>query len=437
MSQVYLIPYLWFDKEAVAAAKFYTDIFPNSAYISKLTIKDTPSGDCDEVTFSIDGQIFNALNGGPWFKKNPSVSFILNFDSKRFNDAESELKRIWRALKEEGKIMMPLEKYDFSPLFGWVEDKFGVSWQLILSSDDGEERPFVTPSLMFCEEAFGQAEQARNTYLETFTDSQAGLLVRYERPQMEKEKNKLMYSDLRLANLWIAMNDSGWDHGFTFNEGISFLILCQSQEDVDYYFTKLSSSPDSEQCGWCKDRFGLSWQVVPNAFGELMERGNYEQTQAMLKMKKINQDELVRIYYENKKGRSTVRIRTQASIDKVWTYWTDPDHIKNWYFASDDWYVTHVNNQVQVDGQILIGMSAKDGSMDFDFKGRYTKVIEHQTLIIELEDNRKVIVEFENKGDGVEVSETFDHDEGAPGDIQEQGWQAILNQFKKYVEANQ
>ena len=109
-----------------------------------------------------------------------------------------------------------------------------------------------------------------------------------------------MFTDFMLAGQWFAAMDSAREHKFKFNEAISFMVNCDTQEEIDYYWEKLSAVTEAEQCGWLKDKFGLSWQIVPTELGEMMRNGTPEQiarvTQAFLKMKKFDLAELRKAY---------------------------------------------------------------------------------------------------------------------------------------------
>ena len=159
-----IIPHLWFDKEAVEATTFYTSIFPNSSVKNVNKIKDTLSGDCDIVTFNILGLDMMAISAGPYFKPSSAISFMINFDPSTDTDARGNLDRIWNQLIVGGKIMMPLDKYPFSEHYGWVEDRYGYSWQLILTNPNGEPRPSIMPSLLFVKDNFGKAKEATDYY---------------------------------------------------------------------------------------------------------------------------------------------------------------------------------------------------------------------------------------------------------------------------------
>src|SRR5690606_37426130 len=129
--------HLWFDTQAKAAAEFYADAFSaigkNAQVTNVTTLHDTPSGDCDVVSFAIDGYGFMAISAGPLFKINPSISFMLNFDPAQDEQARAHLDALWKQLSDGGTALMPLQEYPFSKRYGWIQDKFGVSWQLILT----------------------------------------------------------------------------------------------------------------------------------------------------------------------------------------------------------------------------------------------------------------------------------------------------------------
>lgn len=295
-----IVPNLWFDTQAKEAAEFYCAAFPNSKILSSIVMHDTPSGDCDLLTFNLNGHDFMAISAGPYFKINPSISFILNFDPSQDEQAEQSLKALWEKLFDGGSVLMPLQEYPFSKLYGWVQDKFGVSWQLMLTNPEGEPRPFITPSLMFAGDATNKAQEAMQFYLSVFRNAKSGTVAPYQEDTGPAKKGSLMFADFTLEDQWLAVMDSGVDQSFVFNEAISLIINCDSQEEVDYYWEGLSAVPESEQCGWLKDKFGVSWQVSPTALNDMMNEGTPDQvakvTQSLLKMKKINLAELEAAY---------------------------------------------------------------------------------------------------------------------------------------------
>jgi predicted 3-demethylubiquinone-9 3-methyltransferase (glyoxalase superfamily) len=298
-----ITPHLWFDKEAREAAEFYCSIFANSKITNITTLHNTPSGDCDVVSFVLAGQPFMAISAGPLFKFNPSVSFILNFDPVRDKDARKNLDEAWAKLSERGTVRIPLDKYPFSERYGWIQDKYGLSWQLILSNPEGEQRPFIIPSLLFAGSVCGKAEEAIKFYQSVFKNSRRGRTALYPKEMEPEKEGTIMFADFAIENQWFAAMDSAREHNFSFNEAISLIIRCATQEEIDSYWKKLSSDPKAEQCGWCKDKFGISWQVQPTLLNEIMNNGTSEQidrvTQAFLPMKKFDVAAL-KMAYEGK-----------------------------------------------------------------------------------------------------------------------------------------
>jgi predicted 3-demethylubiquinone-9 3-methyltransferase (glyoxalase superfamily) len=292
--------HLWFDKEAREAAAFYTSLFPDSRVQYITTLHDTPSGDCDVVAFELAGMSFMAISAGPLFKPNPSISFFLNFDPAADDKARENLDSLWRKLSDGGKVLMPLQEYPFSKRYGWIEDRYGLSWQLILSDPDGDERPFIVPSLLFVGPVCGKAEEATDFYLSVFKQSKRGLMARYPEGMEPDQEGTVMYTDFMIENQWFAAMDSAQEHAFNFNEAISLVINCESQDEVDYYWEQLSAVPEAEQCGWLKDKYGVSWQVVPRLLDEMMRNGTRAQidrlTQAFLAMKKFDIEKLREAY---------------------------------------------------------------------------------------------------------------------------------------------
>lgn len=295
-----IVPHLWYDKEAKEAATFYCAVFPNSQITNVTTLHDTPSGDCDIVSFELNGQPFMSISAGPLFKFNPSVSFFVNFDPSKDQNARKNLDAMWEKLSQGGTALMPLDKYPFSERYGWIQDKYGLSWQLILSNPEGEERPFIVPSLMFVGAVCGKAEEATNFYLSVFKNTKRGMIARYPKGMEPDKEGTIMFTDFMIENQWFAAMDSAREHNFVFNEAISLMVFCDSQKEIDYYWEKLSAVPNAEQCGWLRDKYGLSWQITATVLHEMMQKGTKQQiarvTQAFLPMKKFDLAELQKAY---------------------------------------------------------------------------------------------------------------------------------------------
>lgn len=130
----------------------------------------------------------------------------------------------------------------------------------------------------------------------------------------------------------------------------------------------------------------------------------------------------------------TVSALIASSIDLVWHQWTSPEHITQWNFASDDWYAPSAINDLQVGGKFSFGMAAKDGSFSFDLEGEYLDIVIHHKITYQLADGRMVWITFESTDEGVLLTETFEPEQENSHELQQAGWQAILNNFKKYVE---
>lgn len=284
-----IIPHLWFNKEAKEAALFYISLFDGSKLINVSVIENTPSGDCDLVSFELAGQEFNAISAGPYFRFNPSISLMVACYS------EEEVNTKWNILINDGIEMMPLGEYPFSKRYGWLQDKYGLSWQLMLVGKEQSSQK-ITANLLFSNEVCGKAEEAVKFYTDVFENSETGLISRYNEGDAPSKKARINYAAFKLCKTGFSAMDNGMDVDYSFNEAFSFIVNCKDQKEIDYYWDKLSAVPEAEQCGWLRDKFGVSWQIVPDAMNEIMSRGSREEinrvTEAFLKMKKFNLEAL-------------------------------------------------------------------------------------------------------------------------------------------------
>lgn len=280
----HITPHLWFDKEAKEAAELYVSLFPNSKVTNAVTLKDTPSGDSDSVSFELAGQRFMAISAGPYFKLNPSISLFVVFDS------EAEIDAVWNKLIDGGKALMEYNTYSWAKKYGWLQDKYGLSWQLSLSEHHQMEKK-ITPLLMFTQDKAGKTKEAIEFYTGIFPNSNTEMLVPYEKGEGDTE-GFIKHARFTLNSENLLAMDSSASHDFTFNEAFSLIVNCETQEEIDFYWEKLSAVSESEQCGWLKDKYGMSWQIVPTAMWEMMASGDQERitrvTQAFLKMKKLD-----------------------------------------------------------------------------------------------------------------------------------------------------
>ena len=288
-----ITPHLWFDKEAVEAAELYSATFPDSKVTDVSTIHDTPSGDCDIVSFELFGQPFMAISAGPVFRFTPAISFLVRCSTP------DQVDDFWSKLSQGGSPLMPLDSYPFSDRYGWTTDRYGLSWQ-VMHDATGEIDQAIVPTLMFAGDVCGKAEEAVNHYASVFPKSKIDHVDRYGEGEEPDRPGTIRHIGFELDGQQFAAMDSARVDDVGFNEAISFMVGCDTQEEIDYYWDGLSAVPEAEQCGWLKDRFGVSWQVTATALGELMGRGTEEQiarvTQAFLKMKKFDLAELRRAY---------------------------------------------------------------------------------------------------------------------------------------------
>ena len=261
------------------AAQFYADVFREGSIV-----EEVPGY---AATVSIHGFQLSLINGGDQDAPNPSISCILNFDPLLFGgeaQARTYLDELYERLSTGG-VLMELGEYPFSPRYAWVRDRFGMTWQLMLTDPAGEPRPFILPSFMFGGTNHANAEEATEAWIALFDDARRGALRRHEEGG-PMEAGTIMFTDFTLRGTWMAAMDSGAFHDFTFTPGVSMIVSCRDQAEIDRYWAGLSAVPEAERCGWCVDRWGVSWQVVPHNIAELM--ANATTREKLLRMGKIN-----------------------------------------------------------------------------------------------------------------------------------------------------
>ena len=287
-----IAPCLWFDNQGEEAANFYVSVFRNSkigtiAHYGKegFEIHGQPEGKVMTVEFEIEGQPFVALNGGPHFRFTPAVSFLVGCNTKEEVDA------LWEELSQGGMALMELGEYPFSERYGWTQDRYGLSWQVMFMGDRKIKQK-ITPTLMFVGSQYGSAEEAITFYTSVFHDAKAGDILRYGKDEEPDKEGTVKHAAFTLEGQEFAAMDSAHEHNFSFNEAISLMVNCETQKEIDYFWEKLSADPAAEQCGWLKDKYGLSWQVIPTVLGELLSDPDPKKAgrvmEAMLKMKKID-----------------------------------------------------------------------------------------------------------------------------------------------------
>lgn len=285
-----IIPYLWFDNQAQEAVDLYTSVFENSRIGNVVDYTEVGQeqhgqepGSAMTIEFEILGFKMVALNGGPHFQFNPSISFFVICKNVE------EIKAYWKHFSKGATILMALETYDWSESYGWLQDKFGVSWHFMLEEPAVTTDP-VHPLLLFTAQRHGQSEEAMKFYTSVFGNAEIeGIL--YYGGEDSYTKGKVQHAQFLLEGQGFMTMDSGEAYDYTFNESISFLINCENQQEIDYYWEKLTAKGEEHPCGWLKDQFGVSWQVTPRNLGELLGDGSSPESrkaiEALFSMRKI------------------------------------------------------------------------------------------------------------------------------------------------------
>lgn len=296
-----IVPNIWCNGNAEEVGNFYAGVFENASAEIEARYPETGLLDFQEplagqpltIALTISGYRFTLVNAGDEFAPNAALSFMINFDPLLFDGdedlARASLRRLWQGLADGGSVLMPLGEYPFSALYGWVEDRHGVHWQLILTDPAGDPRPFILPVLLFGGPVQNHAGEAVGHYLDVFTDlpggAEIGMYALYPEQHGPAEPGAVQFSDFCLGDQWFVAMDSAAAQDTTFSPGVSLEVQCDDQAQIDRVWDALSAVPEAEQCGWLTDRFGVSWQVVPANMAELMERpGAFER---MLSMKKL------------------------------------------------------------------------------------------------------------------------------------------------------
>lgn len=248
-----IVPCLWFDDAAEEAARRYASLFPNST-IGRVTrygeegheIHGRPAGSVMTVEFELDGYTILGLNGGPLFHLTPAISLFAMFET------EAEIDAAWAALGDGGTVRMPLDAYDWSKRYGWVDDRYGVSWQLALGkrADIGQA---IAPSLLFVGPQCGRAEEALEHYTAVFPGSRVEGILRHDGSGPETA-GTVKHAQFYLGGETFMAMDSALPHDFGLTEANSFLVVCESQDEIDHFWAALSAEPEAERCGWLSDR---------------------------------------------------------------------------------------------------------------------------------------------------------------------------------------
>jgi predicted 3-demethylubiquinone-9 3-methyltransferase (glyoxalase superfamily) len=282
-------PCLWYDGNAKAAADFYCSLFPHS----KITV-NSPMVVNFELNARPDdpvgrGQKFMGLNGGSHFKFNPSISFMV------ISESDNEINDLYQQLSKDGMVMMPLNKYDWSEQYAFVADRFGLAWQ-IMKTEYSNVNQKITPCFLFVGDSCGKAETAVKFYTGVFPHSSVGNMSFYKENEGPNKPGTVKHAQFILDDkVFMAMDGAG-AHEFAFNEAISFVAECNNQKEIDFYWDTLTADGGREsRCGWLKDKWGISWQIIPRNLGQIMQHPEKGQRamQALMQMNKIEIEKLM------------------------------------------------------------------------------------------------------------------------------------------------
>ncbi|MEK4150438.1 VOC family protein [Carnobacterium sp. FSL E2-0243] len=283
-------PCLWVDNQVEEMTELYTKVFENGKPLKTLYFLEDAHGKIGDIltqSVQLANQEFILLNGGPEFKATPSISYMVTCTS------ETQLQVLWQELSEGGKLLMNLAIYPGVGQFGWLEDRFGISWQFSLDQSSSSQK--ITPCFMFSGEQYGNASRAVAEWIEVFQSGE--ILEHYSNEDLTTKLAKFTLHQQE----FMAM-DSAVDHDFTFSLANSFYVYCENQKEIDRLWTAITSKGTEMPCGWMGDRFGVAWQTVTRDMDTMLDRKNLTKalavTQAVYGMMKIDSEELRRIYNE-------------------------------------------------------------------------------------------------------------------------------------------
>ncbi|MNK05982.1 hypothetical protein D3C87_238720 [compost metagenome] len=234
------------------------------------------------IQIELSGEKFMLLNDGPSTDPNAAISFMV------ISETADETEKYWNKLIEGGKILMPLDSYGWSSKYGWVQDKYGVSWQLY-TGDKADTPQKFCPTLMFTGANAGKAESAVNYYTQLFPNSSIQGIMKYSKEDKENV-DFVKHAQFKINDFVAMAMDSSAEHDFGFNDAISLVVECETQDEIDNYWDILTANGGYEvACGWLTDKYGVSWQIVPQSLGKLVTDPARTQNvmKVMMQMKKL------------------------------------------------------------------------------------------------------------------------------------------------------
>lgn len=286
MTQQKITPCLWYTGQVEEAVQFYTSVFKNSKVGTTTRYTGTaaqvsgqPEGAVLTVEFEIEKFKMLALNGGPLFKFNPSFSFFV------YCESEDEINSLWNQMTKNGEVRMGLDQYPWAEKYGFAADRFGLNWQFILNKDKPVTQKII-PSFLFVGKNYGRGNEAIEFYTSVFKNSKIDMMAK------DEKTGNIMHCAFQIEGVQVTlMEGAGDQHKFEFNEAFSPMINCNTQAEIDFYWEKLTSGGGQEsQCGWLKDKFGVSWQVAPARLSDWAKdpKRYAKVVEVMMPMKKLD-----------------------------------------------------------------------------------------------------------------------------------------------------
>ena len=278
---------LWYNNQAEEAARLYAEVFKSTktlatSYYNKASaeISGQKEGSVLTIDMQIENLVFQLLNGGPMFKFSPSLSLFLSFTD------EKELQQAWSQLSKGGQLRMALDQYPWAEKYGWTTDRFGVEWQFILAPNPQK----IMPALLFTDELFGRGEEALQYYTSLFPGSKITSMSK------DPKSKTIQHCTFNLKGQEFVLMEGAGKHGHQFTHATSITVPCANQKEIDHLHEGLSRGGDVEACGWVQDKYGVSWQIVPDFIDEIMKdpARSGPAMDAILKMKKLDYEVLSR-----------------------------------------------------------------------------------------------------------------------------------------------
>ena len=240
-----IYPCFWFEKNAQEAAKWYCSLFEDGEILQSNKIA---------TTFKIGHTKIMFLNGGPIYKINSAISLFT------YCGGEEKIDALYHSLSTDGKVLMPLDKYAWTSKYAWVEDQFGINWQLDMEDIRSDQK--IVPALMFTNKRNHLVKQAMDFYTSVFPISRILMEMPFPDNSGMPEKS-VQFAQVKISEYVVNIMSGGpVKHEFDFSEGVSLVVSCKNQAEKDHYWKKLGIEGSYSQNGWLKDRFGVSWQIV-------------------------------------------------------------------------------------------------------------------------------------------------------------------------------